>query len=451
MKRKILVAFMVMSLSLSMIGCGGEAEPADDSKVSSESVSGEKSEDVISGESESDVDVQPEVEVEDDEKEDSDAGSVDSEQPEVTEPEVTEPEVTEPEVTEPEVVEPEPEEDPFEEPAETPVFDDELNAYRVENLQYPFEGIYWVGKWRDYYFDGKNQIEYYTSGGKDETGYVVEGNTFTTDYGETYEWWIEEENLVMCLAGETNEYYHAYYTPITEEEAIEQYPDLSEEPEEVFLLEEVRVENLTYEFEGVYWLTEYGSVIYFDGTYMYSYDDAGNESKKEYAATDRTYEYVGADFSFRWYMYENNFYFWLDGGEMGGDSGALEMRYTPISKEKAMELCPAIGGEVVEETPETETACDFEDKYWLDDEGKFYHHYSNGKETRVIFDVDTYYGTYVVNGNVITIDRDGFIVEFNCWIEDGNLYMEPAFTDGFGGETMVFTETTEEALAAATD
>ena len=349
MKRKILVAFMVMSLSISMLGCGGEAEPADDSKVSSESVSGEKSEDVISGESESDVDVQPEVEVEDDVKEDSDessdAGFVDSDQSEVIEPEETEPEVVEPEDIESGVIEPEQEEDPVEEPTEVPVFDDALNAYRVENLKYPFEGIYWVGKWRNYYFDGEYQIEHLSYGGTDEMSYVVEGNTFTTDYGETYEWWIEGENLVMCLEGETNEYYYAYYTPLTEEEAIEKYPGLSEtteEPEEEISLDEVRVENLTYEFEGVYWLTEYGSVKYFDGTYAYSYDDAGNESKQEYVATDRTYEYVGAGYGFVWYMYEDDFCFWLDGGEMGGDSGAMEMTNTPISKEKAMELCPAI-------------------------------------------------------------------------------------------------------------
>ena len=332
MKRKILFTFMVMSLSLSMLGCGGNTEPADDSKVSSESVSGEKSDDVISNDSESDVDVQPEVEVKEESDEPSDAGLVDSDQPEVTEPEVTEPEVTEPEV-----VEPEQEEDPV----EVPVFDDELSAFRVETLNYPFEGIYWVGKWRDYYFDGKDQIEYYSSGGMDKTGYVVEGNTFTTDYGETYEWWFEGDNLVICLEGETNTYYYQYYTPITEEEAMENYPDLSEEPEEVFLLEEVRVENLTYEFEGVYWLTEYDSVIYFDGT-IYSYYDAGNESKREYVATDLTYGYVGADFSFRWTIFDGDLYVWLDGGEEGGDSGAMQMIYTPISKEKAMELCPAI-------------------------------------------------------------------------------------------------------------
>lgn len=351
MKKKLLCIFMVMSLSLSMLGCGGDTEPANDSKVPSESVSGEKADDVNSNDSESDVDVQPEVEVKDDVKEESDepsdTGLVDSDQPEVTEPEVTEPEVTEPEVTEPEVtepevVEPEQEEDPVEEPAEVPVFDDELSAYRVENLKYPFEGIYWVGEWRNYYYDGKDEIEYYSSGGMDKVGYVVEGNTFTTDYGETYEWWFEGDNLVFCPEGETNTYYYQYYTPITEEEAMEKYPSLSEEPEEVFLLEEVRVENLTYEFEGVYWLTEYDSVEYFDGTYTYSYDDTGNESKREYVATDLTYGYVGAGFSFRWTIFDGDLYVWLDGGEEGGDSGAMQMIYTPISKEKAMKLCSAI-------------------------------------------------------------------------------------------------------------
>ena len=433
MKKKIVFTFMVMSLSLSMIGCGGVAEPVNDSKVASESVSGEKSEDVISNNFESNIDVQPENEVKDDSDEPSNDGQVNSGQSEQ--------------------IESEPEEDSVEEPkpTEVPMVEPNLDAFRVETLNYPFEGIYWSGRWGTYYFDGKDQIDYYGSDGMDKMPYVAEGNSFTTDYGETYEWWFEGDNLALSPDGGN---YYECYTPLTEEQAIEKYPiigGITEEPEEELSLDELRVENLTYDFEGVYWLTEYGSVKYFDGTYAYSYDDAGNEDKQEYAATDRTYEYVGAGYGFVWYMYENDFCFWLDGGEMGGDSGAMEMTYTPISKEKAIELFPVIGGEVVGETPATETACDFEDKYWLDDDGKYYHHYSNGKETREYFDGDTYHGTYVVNDNVITIDRDGFTVEFKFWIEDGKLYMEPAFTDGFGGETMVFTETTEDALTATTD
>lgn len=275
-------------------------------------------------------------------------------------------------------------------------------------------------------------------------------------------------------------------TPTSEDTTIDEEPTVietpeTEEPETEANLEELRAEELNYDFEGVYWMDESGYVYYFDGTYQHSYytfdrdyDGAPDVSKDEYIATDRTYEYVGEGYGFRWYIYEDTFGFWLDGGEMGGDSGAMETTYTAISKEKAIELFPKIGKSEtqptptqtpiieepeVTETPEVEepttddtnevaeATCDFEGKYWLNSYGMSCKYYSDGKAVTWYSDGDIRSDDYVVDGNVITFGD----YEYKFWIEDGKLYLEPLFTDGFGGETMVYTEITKNELNSMFD
>jgi len=357
------------------------------------------------------------------------------------------------------------------------------------------------------------------------------------------------------------------------DEPIEETPEIEEEELPKGPLEDYRAETLNYEFEGIYWMTEYGAVVYYDGTNEYyyyddNYDGLAEESKREYTATENTYEYVGATYGFRWYIYEDTFGFWLDGGEMGGDAGAMETTYTAISKEKAIELypvigedkdetetpqstpvatdsleayrvetlnydfegiywlyedgdvtyfdgesetiyssdgsvkvyalsetndeyfvyddggfaliwyinggrlyfclgdysvyntltpltkeqaiekCPAINGVVGEDKTQNESAeatvGDFEGKYWVDSYGMSCRYYDNGEEVIWYSDGDTRNDNYVVNGDTIAFGE----YEYKFWIENGKLYMEPMFSDGFGGETMAYTEITKDELDA---
>lgn len=264
---------------------------------------------------------------------------------------------------------------------------------------------------------------------------------------------VEEEPAAEETIDEVTE-------PDTVTDAVE------EEPTVEASFEDLRIEKLNYDFEGVLWLDESGAVHYFDGTYHHSYytfdndyDGLPDEGKVQYIATDRRFEHAGDDFGFRWWIEdENTLGYCLDGGEMGDGDGAVTEYYTAISTEKLTELFPEIGKSetqtTITQTPEVEEPTvedtnevadvDFEDKYWLRENGRFGHYYDGTTEYRYYTNGNVYEAPYIFANGIIDSNRDGWSVTFKPSIKDGKLYLEPTFTDGFGGETMVFEEVTKD-------
>ena len=241
---------------------------------------------------------------------------------------------------------------PTPEPTPTPIIEPaSLDEFRVEELNHSFEGIYWSRIFgetdKTIYFDGTDIVTYSGIDSIEKAPYTVEGNILA--FNDTrYEWWYEDDRFLYCREGSNKNRNTYYFIAETEADAIREYPQIALGiPDPDLTLDDLRAETLNYDFEGVYWLSDSGVVYYFDGTNMWSYgfDENGvaEKTKTEYMSTDSTYQYVGADYSFRWYVSSNEFGFWLDGGEWGGDSGGYAESYTAISKENAIKLYPTIG------------------------------------------------------------------------------------------------------------
>ena len=96
-----------------------------------------------------------------------------------------------------------------------------------------------------------------------------------------------------------------------------------------------------------------------------------------------------------------------------------------------------------------ETAVNIEDIYWMADDNTYYHYYYDGLETRLFIGAEAdyeYRGEYVIEGDMLIIDRDGFEVTYKYSVNGKKLTLEPMFTDGFGGETLVLNAKTFDEM-----
>ena len=104
-------------------------------------------------------------------------------------------------------------------------------------------------------------------------------------------------------------------------------------------------------------------------------------------------------------------------------------------------------------TPEVEESVvsdmSIEDVYWMADDNTYYHYYYDGLETRLFIGAEAdyeYRGEYVIEGDMLIIDRDGFEVTYKYSVNGKKLTLEPMFTDGFGGETLVLNAKTFDEM-----
>ena len=121
----------------------------------------------------------------------------------------------------------------------------------------------------------------------------------------------------------------------------------------------------------------------------------------------------------------------------------------PIIEEPEVTESPEVDETITDDTSEGSDVA-FEGKYWFDgDDNCFY--YDGATEYRYFTDGDVYEAPYTFTNGIINSDRGEWIATFKPGIKDGKFYLEPTFTDGFGGETMVFEEITKDEFDSMFD